>query len=344
MGYKPRMLAQIVIAIVLSAAAAWIATGLTVRLLRRRQVMDHPNERSSHAVPTPRGGGIAVIAVLAAGWLVAAGLYPEATAASLPVLLLGLALAALSFVDDLRGLPVAVRFGAQIVVVAIAIALAPADRLVFQGLLPPLADHLATGLVWLWFINLFNFMDGIDGIAAVETFTIGAGLALVAGAAAMAPDMALLGAVAAGAAAGFAWWNWQPARVFMGDVGSVALGFLLGWLLLDLAGRGAWQPALILPLYFLADASITLGRRLLRGETPWQAHRTHFYQRAAQGLGSHALVSKLVLMLNLLLVALAAWSLHDGGRHGAALAVAAAATLLLLWYFRSRRQKANDVR
>jgi len=337
------MLWPAVIAAVIAGFAAWAATGLALRLLRQRQIMDHPNARSSHAVPTPRGGGIAVIVVLALGWLAAGMIDPDGLARTWPVLLLGLALATLSFVDDLRGLPVAVRFGAQAVAVIVAVSLLPAERPVFQGLLPPLADRLAAGLLWLWFINLFNFMDGIDGITAVETFTIGAGVAIAALLLALPPDLVLIGATAAGTAVGFALWNWQPARIFLGDVGSVGLGFLLGWLLLELAGRGAWLPAMILPLYYLADATLTLLRRLLQGETPWHAHRSHFYQWAARGLSSHARVAGLILGLNLGLIGLAAWSAQAPAAGGLALTAAVAATLLLLWYFRSLRRKASDV-
>jgi UDP-N-acetylmuramyl pentapeptide phosphotransferase/UDP-N-acetylglucosamine-1-phosphate transferase len=104
---------------------------------------------------------------------------------------------------------------------------------------------------------------------------------------------------------GFLVWNWHPARIFLGDVGSIPLGFLLGWLLLDLAASGLWQAALILPLYYLADASLTLLRRLLRGAVIWHAHREHCYQQAVQRGRSHAAVSRAVAFTNLLLVGLA---------------------------------------
>jgi UDP-N-acetylmuramyl pentapeptide phosphotransferase/UDP-N-acetylglucosamine-1-phosphate transferase len=162
--------------------------------------------------------------------------------------------------------------------------------------------------MWLWFLNLFNFMDGIDGIAGGETAALGVGAASVAWLAALAPSVALYGLTAAAAALGFLWWNWHPARIFLGDVGSVPLGYLLAWLLLDLASHGAWAAALILPLYYVADASLTLLVRLLRGERVWRAHREHFYQRAAQGGLSHAQVVGAILLADAALVALALWS------------------------------------
>src|SRR3546814_9909535 len=123
------------------------------------------------------------------------------------------------------------------------------------------------------------------------------------------PAALFLGASIAAAAAGFLWWNWHPAKVFLGDVGSVPLGFMLGWLLLGLAAAGHWAPALILPLYYLADATITLACRALRRERVWRAHREHFYQRAVQRGRSHATVSRAVFGVNACLAALALASL-----------------------------------
>jgi UDP-N-acetylmuramyl pentapeptide phosphotransferase/UDP-N-acetylglucosamine-1-phosphate transferase len=121
----------------------------------------------------------------------------------------------------------------------------------------------------------------------------------------------MFGAAAAAAALAFLRWNWQPARLFMGDVGSVPLGYLLGWLLLTLAGSGYWAQALILPLYFLADASWTLLRRLARGEKIWRPHREHFYQRAVQAGRSHAEVALRVMSADIVLIGAALWATED---------------------------------
>jgi UDP-N-acetylmuramyl pentapeptide phosphotransferase/UDP-N-acetylglucosamine-1-phosphate transferase len=176
---------------------------------------------------------------------------------------------------------------------------------IFGGLLPPGLDMVAAALLWVWFINLFNFMDGIDGLAGVETAALGLGIALVAAAAGMSPAFVIYGLALLAGALGFLWWNWHPARVFLGDVGSVPLGFLIGWLLLVLTKNGHWQAALILPLYYLADATITLARRGLRGDKVWQPHREHFYQQAVKRGLSHADVVRHVLVLDLVLVMLA---------------------------------------
>ena len=284
------------------AGLTWLATRAVLSLLVRRAILDRPNERSSHDTPTPRGGGIAVVAVLVPAWIAAALLG----GAAVPWTALGgvLLLAAVSWRDDLKSLGILWRLGAQIL--AVAAGLAAIDGLVFRGILPAWLDALAAGFLWLWFVNLYNFMDGIDGIAAVETASIGGGVALVVLGAAMGPaGAAAWGIVLAAAALGFLPWNWQRAKLFLGDVGSVPLGYLAGWLLLSLAAAGAWKAALILPLYYLADATITLLRRLKRGEKVWQAHREHYYQRAVQGGMSHASVVKAVLAGNLALAGLA---------------------------------------
>jgi UDP-N-acetylmuramyl pentapeptide phosphotransferase/UDP-N-acetylglucosamine-1-phosphate transferase len=253
-------------------------------------------------VPTPRGGGLAVLAALLPAWaflsLVAAP--PETFVA-----VLGAAgLAFISFADDLRSLPALLRLAAQATAVALGLAFLPGAGGVFQGYLPPWLDMLLAALLWLWFINLYNFMDGIDGIAGAETVAIGFGLALLgtvhrgAGAA----GQVALGLAAGMAALGFLRWNWHPAKIFLGDVGSVPLGYLLGWLLLATAAAGFWKAALVIPAYYLVDATVTLGRRLLRRERIWEAHREHFYQRLVRRGWPHDRVVRWVIALDVVLV------------------------------------------
>jgi len=313
--------------VIAAGIAACLGTRALVPLLRRASVLDRPNERSSHAIPTPRGGGIAVVAASLAAWLVliAAGMAPL----SLLAVTAGAAMLALiSWLDDLRGLSPAVRFGAQCAAVALG-AVALPQGAVFQGWLPAGLDMTAAALLWVWFVNLYNFMDGIDGIAGSETAAIGIGLALFAIAGiGNDPALAAPAAVIAAAAIGFLVWNWAPARIFLGDVGSVPLGYLLGFLLLAAASRGYWKLALILPLYFLADATITLLRRLLRGERVWLPHREHFYQQAVRrGLG-HAAVVRRVIAADAILIASGLVAETVSGALG--LAIAAAAVLVLL--------------
>jgi UDP-N-acetylmuramyl pentapeptide phosphotransferase/UDP-N-acetylglucosamine-1-phosphate transferase len=305
----------------LAFAVSCLGTRVLLTLLRREAVLDVPNQRSSHSVPTPRGGGIAVIGAIGLAWV---GLCAvEITPPAHLVVVAGMAgLAALCWLDDLRGLSPGVRLLAQVTAVAAGLWVLPHGA-VFQGWLPPVLDVVAAALLWVWFANLFNFMDGIDGIAGSEAAAIGLGLALIGDAAIAAPA-----ATVAAAALGFLVWNWAPARIFLGDVGSVPLGYALGFLLYELALRGQWQAALILPLYFLADATLTLLRRLLRGKRVWQAHREHFYQRAVQrGLGHDAVVLR-VIVADTVLIACA--SAASQGWGFAALGVAAVTVALLL--------------
>jgi UDP-N-acetylmuramyl pentapeptide phosphotransferase/UDP-N-acetylglucosamine-1-phosphate transferase len=310
----------------------WWLTGRVRDWLARRAILDRPVARSAHSVPVPRGGGLALMPTILAAWLLLAllGQTPPASAA-IAALAAGLAL--VSWLDDLRGLPVAVRLAAHLAAAITGLAFLPGA--VFQGLLPPLLDQMATALLWVWFVNLFNFMDGIDGITGVETASVGIGIALVM-LSLGGGDSAVLALTLAAGMLAFLCWNWHPAQLFLGDVGSVPLGYLLGWLLLDLAGRGLWAPALILPLYYLADATITLGRRILRGDRVWQAHRQHFYQRALGADGDHGAVARLVLVVDAQLVVLALLALARP-RTALALAALGVAAILVTMARRARR-------
>ncbi len=297
----------ILIVAIFAGVSSWLLVGLTRTALLRRQLLDHPNERSSHTQATPRGAGLGLLAILLPAWLLLAFVAPPQSGggeiARWLVPACALMLTAVSFLDDLRGLSQLIRLLFQAVAVVAAVQFLPAP--ISQGLLGPVLDTGLAVFVWLWFINLFNFMDGIDGIAGVESIGIGIGIYAIG--AVFMPIAASYGQglTIAAAMAGFLVWNWHPARIFLGDVGSIPLGFLLGWLLLDLAASGQWQAALILPLYYLADASLTLLRRLLRGAVFWQAHREHCYQVAVQRGRSHSTVAGAIALANVMLVVLA---------------------------------------
>ena len=305
-----------------------LATGVLIPILRGRAVLDHPNERSSHFTPTPRGGGIAVTGSVLLVWVV---LYQTGwVAPSIIAIALGAGLlAAISWIDDLGDLSPWVRLVAQVAAVTIGLLALPEPQGRLEAWPGPALYLAAAGLLWVWWINLFNFMDGIDGLAASEAAAICGGLLLFTSVGkGVDPAAALLAATIAGAAVGFLVWNWSPARVFLGDVGSIPLGYLSGFLLLGLAMRGYWKIALILPLYFVADATITLCRRLARGERVWQAHRQHFYQQAVRHGLDHARVVERVVVADLLLIG-CGWAAENGWEIIAlCAAVAIVATLL----------------
>jgi UDP-N-acetylmuramyl pentapeptide phosphotransferase/UDP-N-acetylglucosamine-1-phosphate transferase len=321
------------LALFLIAAATSLAlTGLLRPWLIRRGRLDLPDARRSHDRPTPRGGGLAVLGGIGA----AAGAAAMAGISLLPLpALFGLALIALvSALDDFRGAGAWLRLAAQVAAIAIALSsLSPQDD-IFLGLLPAWADRLLAAVAWLWFVNLYNFMDGIDALATSECIAVAIGIAVIAAVLAIQP--AFLPAVAmAGAAAGFLPWNWPRARIFLGDVGSVPMGFLLGYLLIVLASEGALLAALALPSVFLLDATATLLRRMRRGEAFWRPHREHAYQKAAAVIG-HGRVSLLVAAANAAILppALAAILVHPAF---ALLAFATAGVAVLLMEAVARR-------
>lgn len=326
-----------------AAVAGWMTTRWVTAALSRRHVLDHPNERSSHSAPTPRGGGIAILVIALPLAVIVYQLHRPTDTTSLAVIALTAALAVLSWFDDLRGLPVVIRFTAHTCAAGAALALMPNDLLVFQGVLPLILDRVAAAVVWVWFINLYNFMDGIDGLSGVETVSICGGLFAIV--ATIGPTAGTAGttlaetALVTGAATlGFLVLNWQPARVFMGDVGAIALGYLLGWFLLTLAAWGYWVAAVVLPGYYLADATITLARRALTGEPVWQAHAKHFYQRAVQRGLSHARVARFVLAGNVFLAILSLLSTRVMTWTGEALCLAggvAIVAIMLAWLTRA---------
>ena len=279
------------LAVVLLAAIA-ISAGLIMALrpLLVRYALARPNARSSHVQPTPQGGGIAVVvAALASLWLGAAlaGLAGESQLAGLT--LAAAILALIGVVDDIRGLGPVSRLLVQAVAVGVVIATLPSDFRIVP-LLPRALEWVLLLVGGVWFVNLVNFMDGIDWITVAETVPITAGVGL----------LGLLGATI-----GFAPFNRPVARLFLGDVGSLPIGLMLGWILMMLASRGHLAAALLLPLYYLADATITLARRLARREAVWQAHRTHFYQRATDGGFAVKEIVVRIFVLNIALATLA---------------------------------------
>jgi len=303
---------------------SWLATGRLIPWLGARGMVDRPNARSSHDRPVPRGGGLAPVAVTVLAWL-ALGPIVGAAGAFAVVALGAAALAALGWIDDRRGLAPAPRLVVQAAAVVTGLLALPTETVPWFG-------PVALGLAWLWHVNLTNFMDGADGLAAGHTATVALGAAFIATMSGR-PDLAWYALALGGAVLGFLPWNWSPARVFLGDAGSVPFGLLAGWLLLDLALSGAIVAALILPLAFVADATTTLAWRLARGERPWRAHRDHAYQAASRNGRSHAWVATRVIALDAVLVGLAALSLAGGVAAWVALGVALVSVAGTLWYF-----------
>jgi Fuc2NAc and GlcNAc transferase len=286
------------------AAAAWI-TGLLRRYALRAGIIDIPNQRSSHSAPTPRGGGLAIVIVTLTGtgllcWMgLVRGDLLIALAGG------GAAVAAVGFVDDRRQLPARARLTVHVAAAAWAV--------VWVGGLPPvpLGGHFVmlgwagsvlgvVGIVWV--LNLFNFMDGIDALAATEAMFVTWGAAVLAVVSGSPLSVAAAASIMGAASGGFLWWNWPPARIFMGDVGSGYVGYTLAVLALAAGSENTvslWT-WLILGGVFFIDATVTLVRRALHGERVHQAHRNHAYQRLARRWQSHRRVTIGVMLINLL--------------------------------------------
>lgn len=290
------------------AFGSWALTGLVRGYAASHEVLDRPTVRGAHVVPTPRGGGLAIAATVFAGISVAAALDLIDGALGLAMVGGGGAVSAVGWLDDRRGLSPVPRLMVHAGAATFAVV-------VFDGLprasawggadLGAAGSALAViGLVWA--INLYNFMDGLDGLAAVEAAQVGLAGALLS-LAVGDRSTAFASALVAAGAGGFLPWNWTPAKIFLGDVGSGLFGFLFGVLALG-GERGGGLPMgvwAILLAVFGIDTTVTLARRLIRGEAWYTAHRHHAYQRLARSGWGHARVVLAVAGVNVWLAALA---------------------------------------
>ena len=298
---------------ILLISALLIAFALAVAIIRmsmpllQRYALARPNARSSHRIPTPQGGGIAVVTGALATAYCAAAIFDV-----MPGMIAALSLAAgtllLAFIgawDDIRPMPALPRLALQAACVAMLIGFAPVEETLFPESWPPGLGFAIALLAGLWFVNLVNFMDGLDWITVAEMVPVTAALALFGWLGFLDPFATLLAAALCGALCGFAVFNKPVARLFLGDVGSLPIGLMVAWLLYLLATNGHVVAAILLPLYFCADATITLIRRALRRERLFEAHRSHFYQRATDNGFTAMQVAGHVLAVNLALIALA---------------------------------------
>lgn len=284
-------------------AAAHLLTGLIRRYALLSNLLDVPNQRSSHTQPTPRGGGIAIVAVFLLGVIALFALNILAANQSWALIGAGAWVAFVGFLDDHRHIPAGWRLLAHFA--------GAAWGLYWLGGFPPLSvfgqvidlggfGHLFGLFYLVWLLNLYNFMDGIDGIAGIEAITAclgGALLFLLPGHHGPWLEPALLAA----AAAGFLFWNFPPAKIFMGDAGSGFLGIVLGLISLQSAWINPnffWSWLCLLGV-FIVDATWTLWRRFRRGERLHEAHRSHAYQYAALHYGSHKTIALFVGAVNL---------------------------------------------
>jgi len=305
-----------------------VLTAVLIKLLYPallRIAVAHPNARSSHKAPTPQGAGIAVIASTTIIVALTFYFFPylaDDSSRAVSVLAAAILLAAVGAFDDIRTLGVLPRLLLQLVAIGIVIAALPSDLRMIP-VLPWWFERALLLIGGLWFVNLVNFMDGIDWMTVAEVVPITAGLVLAGMLGGLPREGIIVALALLGAVIGFAPYNKPVARIFLGDVGSLPIGLLLFWLLTLLAGNGHLAAAILLPLYYLADASITLLRRLAQREPILQAHRTHFYQRATdRGFTVFEIVTR-IFIVNLALVAFALGTIALPSLISAAIALAA---------------------
>jgi len=327
------------------AGLSLILTGGLRRYALWRSLLDIPNARSSHSVPTPRGGGVAIVMsfLLALPWMAAAGVASWRLVWAL--LGAGAGVAVLGFLDDHGHIAARWRLLGHFA--------AAVWGMFWLGGLPPVtifgyvhdlawAGYVLTAVYLVWMLNLYNFMDGIDGIASVEAICVCLSAAVL-----IALSGPGEGAQAAGvwlplllacAVAGFLFWNFPPARIFMGDAGSGFLGITLGIMSLQaawVAPRLMWSWLILLGV-FVVDATFTLLRRLLRGDKIYEAHRSHAYQRAARRYGRHLPVTLGVGAINLCwLLPIALWVATGGVDGAVGLSIAYAPLMVLAMIFQA---------
>jgi len=338
------LIGLVAISLVLLVAAAAISFGLLILLrpLLARYALAKPNARSSHKQPTPQGGGIAVIA--AATIMIGTGLaiFPSDMSAIqlAAVFASAILLALVGVTDDVRPLEPLPRLFLHAVAVAAVLTTIPVELRILP-IAPWWIERLLLFVCGIWFVNLVNFMDGIDWMTVAEVVPVTAALTLFGLCGALPWSATLVALALCGAMIGFAPLNRPVARVFLGDVGSLPIGLALGWLLVLLAGNGQLAAAMLLPLYYLADATVTLLRRLARGEKITQAHRSHFYQRAMDNGFSVYRIVGAVFAVNVMLAGLAATTIISRSRTVDAFTLFAGSVLVgvLLWNFERPWQK-----
>ncbi|TAE81264.1 MAG: glycosyltransferase family 4 protein [Alphaproteobacteria bacterium] len=287
-----------------------------------------PNARDNHRMPTPKGAGFPVIVAVIA-MLTVTG----AQGAFIGALLL---LLAVSFMDDHWGVP---AWGRLIVhVVAAGLITSTVQVQFFSEYMTALQERVLLSLMLVWFINLYNFMDGIDEITCVQTSTITIGITIIALLHASVSDVLAYDALIVFAAMlGFWRFNRHPASIFLGDAGSIPLGALMGWMLLMIAQQGQWQVGLILVSYYVVDSGVTMMARLLRGKKPWEAHSQHAYQYYVRSGKTHRHTIYALGLVNLLCLGLAVSSTFEAAPvRVVAVACAYVLAMLLFIFFRMR--------
>jgi Fuc2NAc and GlcNAc transferase len=313
---------------------ALVLTGVARRYLESKRWLDHPNSRSSHSAPTPRGGGLAIVFACILSWVALNALGTLESDLMVALSLGGTAIALIGLLDDRFGVHPGLRLAVHLLAAIFAVTILGGcteirvgNRLLEIGWVGNAIAVLGIAS----FLNLFNFMDGIDGLATSEAVFMCLVGALLLNAAGSGPGLVAASICTAAACLGFLPWNWSPAKIFMGDVGSGFLGYVIAvFAVAAEPGKAGVLPWLILAGVFVADATVTLVRRVLRNERFYQAHRSHAYQQLARRLNSHSRVTMRVAAANCFWLAPWAWIAVTRPEHAIIVALVALIPMFIL--------------
>ncbi|PPR79481.1 MAG: putative undecaprenyl-phosphate N-acetylglucosaminyl 1-phosphate transferase [Alphaproteobacteria bacterium MarineAlpha2_Bin1] len=286
---------------------------LAINIFSKKKIFDEPNLRSSHSKATPIGAGIVIIFIILLYiflyTLFKFLIYNDFNVSNLFIFIIVFTLAYISWKDDLNRVSRIFRIFFHILAATIGINCLSDPGLVFQGILPTSLDILLTIILWVWIINLTNFMDGIDGITgagSIFTFFGSLIIFLIIGQSLEFSNNSFITTfllIITFSLLGFLFWNWYPAKIFLGDVGSIPIGFLIGWIIFELAIIELWHVSFLLPMYYFFDSTLTLLNRIIRKEKIFDPHRNHFYQKISQ-IYKHSRVVIYISLLNTSLVIL----------------------------------------
>jgi UDP-N-acetylmuramyl pentapeptide phosphotransferase/UDP-N-acetylglucosamine-1-phosphate transferase len=303
-----------------------LGTRLTILAFRKRVVpIDPASLRAGYKKPPLSGGGVAVVMSLVISLMVADINY---------AIVLGMfMLAATSLLDELIDIPLPVRLLVQLLSVLIALNVVPVPT--FGGMLPMWLAKGVMAVLWVWYINLFKMMDGIDGMSPMEMVCVGMGLCiLVVLAGNSFPDpLSTYALILAASGCGFLWWNWHPAKILLGDVGAIPIGFLMGYLLILTIDAGYPYAAVILPAYYLSDVTITVIRRIYHGKKLFAVYSDYYYLRALRSGRKQQAVVRYIFGINFLLIFQAIFSVIDPALSIFYVGLAYASVFMILGFF-----------
>ena len=303
-----------ILALLLLFALSFWANQLVIKLFSKKKQFIIPAQHDLHTIPTPWGGGIAVISVILLSWFGLSFYITNSWDSTYNVyLVITIIVAIVSLLDDLKNISVSVRFIIYATCCIFTVFVLPSDNNIISNKIPWLLDRIISAISLTWFVNLYNFMDGMDGMTAIETISICLGLLLVNS---LLPNSIipydLFAIIILGAILGFLPFNWHPAKIFIGDVGAVTLGYIIGLLLIIMAFNGYAYISFILPAYYLVDSTFTLFRRLMRKQSIFIRHSDFFFRLAINYGGLNQTTVNYFVIVNNMIIILAAYISTQG--------------------------------